>query len=36
MTSDVTPSPWPWPDDLDAVVAAPGLHVFPGGGGGGQ
>jgi quercetin dioxygenase-like cupin family protein len=20
------PDPWPWPDDLDAMIAAPGFH----------
>jgi hypothetical protein len=27
MTGDMSPSSWPWPDDLDAVVAAPEFHT---------
>ena len=26
MTSDLRPDPWPWPDDLDGPIAAPGIH----------
>jgi hypothetical protein len=27
MTRGGTPAAWPWPDDLDAMVAAPGFHA---------
>jgi len=27
LTSDGTPAAWPWPDDLDALVAAPAFHT---------
>ena len=27
MTSGNTSPAWPWPDDLDAMVAAPGFHT---------
>jgi hypothetical protein len=27
MTDDPTAAAWPWPDDLDAVVAAPRFHA---------
>ena len=28
MTSDLASDAWPWPADLDAVVAAPGFHTI--------
>jgi len=27
MTSTIPMEPWPWPDDLDAMIAAPGFHA---------
>ena len=27
MTSGSPPTSWPWPDDLDAMTAAPGFHT---------
>ncbi len=27
MTGGGTPAEWPWPDDLDAMIAAPGFHT---------
>jgi hypothetical protein len=28
LTSSITSPAWPWPDDLDAMVAAPGFHTI--------
>ncbi len=27
LTGLSTPAAWPWPDDLDAMIAAPGFHT---------
>jgi hypothetical protein len=27
LTGARTPAAWPWPDDLDAMIAAPGFHT---------
>jgi hypothetical protein len=27
LTGEAKPSSWPWPDELDAMIAAPGFHT---------